>query len=92
MSIYEAVMLVCFGSAWPFSIYRSWRSRQTGGKSVVFLYIVLFGYAAGVMHKLRYNYDGIIWLYLLNSVMVTADIMIYYRNRRREGRAAVGNA
>lgn len=92
MSIYESIMLICFGSAWPFSIYHSWHSRQTGGKSLLFLYIVLLGYAAGVMHKLRYNYDGVIWLYALNSAMVAADIVLYYRNRRIERAVSVGNA
>lgn len=51
MSIFEAIMLICFGTAWPFSIYKSWKSRACAGKSVIFLYIVLVGYAAGITHN-----------------------------------------
>ena len=82
MSIFEAIMLVCFGAAWPFSIYKSWKSRSCAGKSVVFLYIVLFGYAAGVTHKLLYSRDWILALYTLTGLMVLTDILLYYRNAR----------
>ena len=37
MSGFEAVMMLCFGSAWPFSIYKSYTSRSNKGKSVWFL-------------------------------------------------------
>ena len=80
MSIFEIVMLVCFGAAWPFALYQSYTSRRTAGKSVAFLYIVLAGYAAGIMHKLLYNLDFVIWLYMANGIMVLAEIALYYRN------------
>lgn len=80
MSIFEAVMLICFGVAWPVSIYKSWTSRTCAGKSVIFLYIVLLGYAAGITHKLLYNFDWVIALYILNGLMVLIDILLYYRN------------
>jgi hypothetical protein len=82
MSIFEIIMLLCFGLAWPFSIYKSWKSRETSGKSVLFLFIVVVGYLAGILHKLLYSRDGVVFLYLLNSLMVSADIALYYRNRR----------
>jgi hypothetical protein len=82
MSIFEAVMLLCFGAAWPVSIYKSWTSRVNGGKSVWFLFIILIGYVSGCLHKLLYSYNAIIWLYALNGVMVLADILLYWRNAR----------
>lgn len=82
MSIFEAIMLVCFGAAWPFSIYKSYTSRQTSGKSVIFLYVVIAGYIAGIIHKLLYNLDFIIYLYSLNALMVLIDLALYYRNKR----------
>jgi hypothetical protein len=82
MSIFEIIMLLCFGLAWPFSIYKSWKSRETSGKSVLFLFIVVVGYLAGILHKLLYSRDGVVFLYLLNSLMVSADIALYYRNRQ----------
>jgi hypothetical protein len=82
MSIFEIIMLLCFGAAWPFSIYKSYASRANSGKSIMFLWIVLMGYFAGIIHKLKYSYDGVIYLYILNSVMVLTDMLIYYRNAK----------
>jgi len=81
MSVFEIMMLVCFGAAWPFSIYRSATSRSTAGKSVAFLFVVFIGYVAGVLHKLLYRYDYVIFLYALNGCMVLTDIVLYFRNR-----------
>ena len=88
MSPFEILMLVCFGAAWPFSIYKSYRSKSTSGKSVVFLFIILIGYLAGLLHKVLYNFDMVIVLYGINAVMVSIDILLYFRNRRYESLAA----
>ncbi len=88
MSFFEALMILCFGAAWPFSIHKSYRSRKTAGKSVFFLYVVFLGYVSGCIHKLRYSPDAIIWLYALNGFMVLIDICLYHRNRRYEAVAA----
>lgn len=84
MSIFEIIMLVCFGAAWPMSIYKSWVSRSTGGKSVVFLFIVASGYLSGVMYKVTGRLDWVICLYSLNFLMVAFDIGLYFRNRAIE--------
>ena len=84
MSVFEMMMLISFGSAWPFSIYKSLRSKSTKGKSVNFLLIVLVGYACGITHKILYSMDAVIWFYALNMLMVMADAVIYFRNRRME--------
>ncbi|MDT8391061.1 MAG: hypothetical protein RRC34_11190 [Lentisphaeria bacterium] len=89
-TIFEVIMLICFGAAWPLSILKSYRSRQTGGKSVIFLYVVLIGYLAGIVHKLINDLDWVICLYVLNALMVRIDIVLYQRNRRLE--AAVQQA
>jgi len=82
MSVFEIIMLVCFGSAWPMSIYHSYRSRTNAGKSLKFLYIIFGGYVSGTLHKVVYHYDPVIFLYMLNGLMVFVDILLYYRNRR----------
>ncbi|OGJ86009.1 MAG: hypothetical protein A2268_06550 [Candidatus Raymondbacteria bacterium RifOxyA12_full_50_37] len=84
MSIFETLMLVCFGAAWPFSIYRSYTSRSTKGKSLLFLIILLFGYVSGITHKLLYSFDLVIILYVLNLIMVCIDTLLYFRNARIE--------
>jgi len=80
MSIFEIFMLICFGAAWPFSLRRSYLARTNAGKSVVFLVVVLLGYLAGIMHKVFYSPDPVIWLYALNGLMVAGDIGLYLRN------------
>lgn len=81
MSIFEGLMLVCFGVAWPASIYKLYVSRQIAGKSVLFSWVILTGYIFGITHKILFNYDIVIYLYILNLVMVSIDIALYYRNK-----------
>ncbi len=85
MSVFEVIMLLCFGAAWPFSIARSLKSRSTGGKSLVFLLIVIAGYAAGIVHKVLYSKDFVLWMYAFNMLMVATDAALWLRNRRLEG-------
>lgn len=82
MSIFESIMLLCFGAAWPFSIYRSYKSRSTAGKSLIFSVLLLIGYISGILHKIFYSYDNVIILYIINSVMVAIDILLYMRNKK----------
>lgn len=84
MSIFEIIMLVCFGAAWPFSIYRSYTSGKTGGKSLFFLIIILVGYMAGIANKLFYRFDNVVYLYYLNFAMVSIDTALWFRNKKRE--------
>ncbi len=81
MSIFEVIMLVCFGAAWPFFIYKSYKSRSNTGKSIFFLLVVLMGYLSGILHKLIYNFDSVIYLYILNFCLVSIDIILYFRNK-----------
>jgi len=83
MSYFEILMLICFGSAWPFSIYRSYKSSSVEGKSLIFLIILMAGYTAGILHKLFYSYDRVIFLYMLNLFMVIIDTVLYLRNSAR---------
>ena len=80
MSHFEIIMLICFASAWPFSIYKSYKSKQNAGKSLLFMYVVEAGYVAGMLHKYYYNMDGVFYLYLFNFMLVLTDICLYYRN------------
>lgn len=88
MSIFEAGMLICFGAAWPISLLKSYRSRSTGGKSPLFSVVIMTGYVFGSIHKLVYSRDLVLYLYLLNLVMVAADLCLWFRNRRLEKRSS----
>ncbi|NTV89148.1 MAG: hypothetical protein HGA22_02115 [Clostridiales bacterium] len=80
MSIFEILMLVCFGAAWPLSIYKSYTSRKNTGKSVGFLFVIVAGYIFGILHKIFFSYNAVIFLYILNCIMVSTDICLFYRN------------
>lgn len=82
MSIFETLMLLCFGCAWPFSIYTSYKTKTAKGKSLFFLVVLLIGYLSGILHKIFYSYDLVIFLYMLNFVMVAIDTGLYVRNKR----------
>ena len=82
MSIFEIGMLICFGAAWPLNIYKSLTSRTAAGRSLVFQFVVLFGYVCGIVHKLLYSNDIVLYLYILNFLMIGADTLLVLRNRR----------
>lgn len=82
MSFFEVLMLLCFGAAWPFSIYKSLKSKSNNGKSIVFLFVVMIGYLSGILHKMFYSYDPVIYLYTLNFIMVGIDTILWFRNGR----------
>ena len=84
LSLFEILMLLCFGFAWPFSIVRSYKSRSTVGKSVIFLFIILVGYVSGIIHKIFYSFDIVIVFYIINFLMVLIDIIVYFRNKMIE--------
>lgn len=86
IKICEGIMLICFGMAWPASIWKSVTSKSTKGKSLSFMLIILVGYVAGIVKSLIE--PEISWpvlsLYLLNTAMVTTDTALYFRNKRLE--------
>lgn len=82
--ILETLMLICFGAAWPASIYKSWRSRTAKGKSISFLFILLVGYVIGIGKVILTDGIGGFLLipYAINLCMVSCDIGLYFRNRQ----------
>jgi len=93
--IFESIMLICFGFAWPLSIYKSFVSKKTAGKSLLFLIVLQIGYVAGILFKLTEYWSNLkinpdetisinLYLYILNFVMITIDELLFLRNRRIE--------
>ena len=81
----EIGMLLAFGFSWPFNILKSWRSRTAKGQSVIFEFIVVFGYLVGLAGKLiAWRQTGVlaysVWFYLADIAMVATDIVLYFRN------------
>ena len=81
-------MIISFGISWPLSIIRSYRSRSTKGKSIFFSCFIQFGYICGIASKLMlHKYNLAFYFYILNTMMVTIDIFLYFRNRKLEKKA-----
>jgi|ETNmetMinimDraft_26_1059896.scaffolds.fasta_scaffold103837_1 hypothetical protein len=81
-SIFEFGMLLCFGICWPVSIYKLVKSKRTEGKSLLFVVIVWFGYLSGLVHKIWFNYDLVIILYICNLIFVFVDILLHIKYSR----------
>jgi hypothetical protein len=87
--ILEIVMVLCFGASWPMNIMRSYRARTAKGKSLAFLIFISVGYVAGIASKFMNesymdNFESkwyVLIFYCINLVMVSIDIVLYFRNR-----------
>ena len=86
----EIVMIVSFGASWPMNVIKSYKARTAKGKSLGFLCLIFFGYIAGIISKLvNEAYMAsfadkwyVLFFYVLNLIMVGADLILYFRNRK----------
>ncbi len=82
--IFEILMVCFFGASWPMNVIKSYRVRTAKGKSFMFLMLIFTGYIFGIAAKLtaaEYKWY-VLMFYVLNLLMVSADIILYFRNRR----------
>ena len=77
-------MLFCFCFSWPFSIAKSYRSRSTKGKSLLFMLLIIAGYSFGIIHKVLNNFNWVTWAYVAGLTLVVIDLALYWRNWRLE--------
>lgn len=81
--LFEAIMVISFGISWPASIAKSYTSRTAKGKSLFFMLMILFGYGCGIVSKILSGTITYVFVfYVLNLIMVSADVVLYFRNRR----------
>ena len=86
----EIIMIVSFGFSWPLNVIKSYKARTTKGKSLAFLLLIFFGYIAGISSKfVNPDYMAniatkwyVLFFYVLNFIMVGADLVMYLRNYR----------
>lgn len=89
LSFFELGMIVCFGISWPINVIKSIRTKSTVGKSIAFSFIVFVGYVLGIIHKLTYSRDFVLYAYIFNLTMVTIDIIVYFINYRRDKKLGI---
>ena len=84
--ICELTMLICFGVSWPISVYKSYKSRSTKGKSPIFILAIIVGYVAGIAGKFAGGQiTYVLVFYCLNLSVVSTDLLLYARNKHIEG-------
>lgn len=80
-------MVVCFGISWPLNICKLLKSRTAKETSVLFYFFIWIGYIFGITSKCIKMASGIrtagyVWFfYILNTVMVSIGIALYFWNR-----------
>ena len=77
-SIWEALMLICFACSWPLSIIKALKTKIVAGKSPTFMILLIVGYLMGIIHKLLYKPDVVIYFYMVNMLLVIIDLSLYY--------------
>ena len=93
--LFEIIMIVSFGASWPLNVMKSYKARTTKGKSLPFLCLIFFGYIAGIISKfLNESYMAnfgekwyVLFFYVLNLIMVGADLILYARNKKLDKEA-----
>ena len=89
--ILEFAMLFAFGFSWPFAIARTYRAKRVDGKSPMFSIIVIVGYSCGIAaHLVEGTKLWLVPVYLLDILLVSTDLALYFRYSRRGGRAVPG--
>ncbi len=90
----ESTMLICFGLSWPMNLAKNIKAKSARNMSLQFILLIITGYVAGISAKLynhRFNY--VLVVYLLNLVVVSANVVVYFINRRydRQAQTAAAN-
>ena len=95
-TVLEIIMIVSFGASWPFNVIKSYKARTTKGKSIQFLVLIFAGYIAGIASKIiSFSIKAPAWIgwvafsfYIINLLMVGADLALYIRNKKLDNLAA----
>ncbi|MBQ9341378.1 MAG: hypothetical protein IJK13_00800 [Lachnospiraceae bacterium] len=92
-SIFETIMLVCFGLSWPLNVIKAYKARTAKGTSLPFLLLIITGYLGGIAAKVvngQFNY--VLIVYLINLSIVLVNLAIYVRNAALDNRAVPAEA
>ena len=72
-SIFESIMLICFGLSWPLNVVKAYKARTAKGTSLPFIILIITGYIAGITAKIitgQINY--VLIVYLLNLITTSS--------------------
>lgn len=80
-SIFETIMLICFGLSWPINVMKAYKARTAKATSLPFILLIFTGYVAGITAKViagQINY--VLAVYIINIAIVSLNILVYFRN------------
>lgn len=84
----EAFMLICFGLSWPLSLYKNIKAKTAKSMSLQFTLLIITGYIAGITAKIvNNNFNYVLLIYILNLIIVSANIVVYFINLRYDKRS-----
>lgn len=89
-SLLETVMLVCFGFSWPMNLIKAYRSKTAKSTSLAFILLIITGYVAGIIAKfikIKTTAWYLIAVYCLNLVIVSLNLVVYFRNKALDKKA-----
>lgn len=98
-TIFEIVMVLCFGASWPFNIIRAYKARTAKGTSLQFTVLIGIGYVGGILSKIfaaveegSGYWNGLRILafvfYFINLTMIVTALVIYFRNKKLDAKRA----
>ena len=104
--IFEIGMVLCFGASWPFNVIRAYKARTAKGTSLLFTLLIEIGYISAIIGKFVAAHDASVkgepyWnavkiiafiFYWINLAMVSAGLIIYFRNKKLDAKAAAQKA
>ena len=80
-SIFETVMLLCFGFSWPMNLIKAYNAKTAKGTSLPFILLIIIGYVAGITAKIVTGQTHyVLAAYVLNLAIVLLNLVIYFRN------------
>lgn len=83
--ILETIMLLCFGLSWPINLVKNFKAKTAKTMSIQFILLIIFGYLAGITAKIASNnINYVLIVYLLNLVVVLANLYVYFINKRHD--------
>lgn len=88
----ESTMLICFGLSWPMNLAKNIKAKSAKNMSLQFILLIITGYIAGISAKIynhRFNY--VLVVYLLNLIVVSANVVVYFINRRYDSQLKTAN-
>lgn len=81
-SLFETIMLVCFGFSWPMNVIKAYKARTAKSTSLPFIILIITGYIAGITAKIiSHQINYVLIVYLLNLAIVSLNVFVYIRNR-----------